>query len=218
MQPAQTKASEADDLAPTRRTLLARLRDKGDNESWRVFFDTYWRLLYEAAIRAGLTDADAQDIVQETILEVSNTIHGFEHSGRKGAFKRWLLNLAGWRITDRLRERYREEQILQPRKREQKLPSETATIDRVPDPASANVTQFLEEAWRLNVFEVAVERIKRKVDARQFQMFDLYVLKERPVGEVAKALGVFPPTVYMAKSRISRMIKKEVAYLESTPI
>jgi hypothetical protein len=31
---------------PTRSTLLSRLKDLGDDQSWRRFFDTYWKLIY----------------------------------------------------------------------------------------------------------------------------------------------------------------------------
>src|SRR6185436_5770132 len=33
----------------TRRSLLSRLRDYEDKESWQTFFDRYWRLLYNVA-------------------------------------------------------------------------------------------------------------------------------------------------------------------------
>ena len=40
---------------------LARLQDLTDQESWKDFFDTYWRLIYSVAIKSGLSDAEAQD-------------------------------------------------------------------------------------------------------------------------------------------------------------
>jgi hypothetical protein len=47
----------------TRASLLHRLKDLGDDKSWREFFLIYWKLIYTVAIRAGLTDAEAQDVV-----------------------------------------------------------------------------------------------------------------------------------------------------------
>ena len=57
-----------EDSIPTRYSLLSRLQDWDDQESWRVFFDTYWRLIYSVAARSGLTESEAQDVVQETII------------------------------------------------------------------------------------------------------------------------------------------------------
>jgi hypothetical protein len=43
---------------PTRYSLLKRLQDWQDNESWQDFFDTYWRLIYSMALRSGLTETE----------------------------------------------------------------------------------------------------------------------------------------------------------------
>ena len=45
-------------------------------------------------------------------------------------------------------------------------------------------------------------------------MFDLYVVKQWPVGKVARTLGVNVGQVYLAKHRIAALIKKEVRILE----
>src|SRR5258706_14947787 len=86
------------ELIPTRQSLLSRLKDWKDEESWRVFFDTYWKLIYGAAMKAGLSDAEAQDVVQETVISVLKSMPGFEYNTEKGSFKSWLLRLTNWRI------------------------------------------------------------------------------------------------------------------------
>ena len=55
---------------PTRRSLLSRLKDWDDQESWRQFFDAYWQLIYNTACRAGLSHAEAQEVVQEVEISV----------------------------------------------------------------------------------------------------------------------------------------------------
>jgi DNA-directed RNA polymerase specialized sigma24 family protein len=67
---------------PTRRSLLSRLRNLEDNASWQDFFETYWKLIYSAATKAGLSDADAQDVVQETVLTVTRRIGEFRYDPR----------------------------------------------------------------------------------------------------------------------------------------
>jgi hypothetical protein len=49
-----------DVFIPTRSTLLSRLKDPGDDQGWRRFFDTYWKLIYGFALKAGLTETEAQ--------------------------------------------------------------------------------------------------------------------------------------------------------------
>ena len=101
---------DLNELIPTRQSLLSRLKDWNDQESWKLFFDTYWRLIYNTAIGAGLTGAEAQDVVQETVVSVLKSMPGFEHHGGAGHFKVWLLRLTRWRIADQLRKRERQPQ------------------------------------------------------------------------------------------------------------
>jgi RNA polymerase sigma-70 factor (ECF subfamily) len=89
-----------EDPIPTRYTLLSRLEDRGDQDSWRDFFDTYWRLIYSVAIKSGLSEAEARDVVQETIISVARDIHKFKRDRARGSFKGWLRNLTRWRVAD----------------------------------------------------------------------------------------------------------------------
>ena len=55
---------ESDAMLATRSSLLLRLRDLGDERSWREFFDVYWRLLFHVARKRGFSQEDAEDVVQ----------------------------------------------------------------------------------------------------------------------------------------------------------
>ena len=92
--------------------------------------------------------------------------------------------------------------------------SRTATIDAIPDEASLDLNTIWEAEWQKNLMAAALERVKRSVNARQFQMFDLYALQNWPVRDVARTLGVSAAQVYLAKHRISGLLKKEIKQLE----
>src|SRR6266571_7039166 len=101
-------APHAEDSIPTRHSLLLRLKQWDDTAGWREFFETYWELIYNVARKAGLTDAEAQDVVQETVIAVARKIGEFKADPRRGPFKSWLLGQARWRIGDQFRARKRE--------------------------------------------------------------------------------------------------------------
>ena len=201
-------------IIPTRQSLLSRLKDWGDQESWKDFFETYWRLIYQAAIKSGLTDAEAQDVVQETVISVLKNMSTFEYDADKGSFKIWLLRLTGWRIEDQFRKRQRRLSVQE----EDRTSTETAVMDRVVDPASLNLEATWDKEWEENLMEAAIERVKQKVDSKQYQIFDLYVFKNWSVSRVARTLQVSPTKVYMVKHRINNLIKKEIASLIAKPI
>jgi len=86
------------DLLSTHRSLLTRLKRADDQEGWQRFFDTYWRLIYGVARKAGLTDAEAQDAVQEAVITVSRQISRFQYDPERCSFKTWLLMITRQRI------------------------------------------------------------------------------------------------------------------------
>ena len=206
---------DEDELIPTRASLLSRLKDWQDETSWKVFFDTYWKLIYNAAIKAGLSDAEAQDVVQETVISVFKTIPEFQYEASGGSFKSWLLRLTAWRIGDQFRNRQRN---IKAARRLAGSTARTATVNGVPDPAGSGLEAIWDEEWEQNLMHAATDRVKRAVDPKQYQIFDLYVLKHWPARKVASTLKVNLGRVYLAKHRIGAMIKKELKGLQTKPI
>jgi len=201
-----------DELIPTRQSLLSRLKDWQDHESWKVFFDTYWRLIYKAAIKAGLNDAEAQDVVQETIISVSKSMPTFKYKTEHGSFKSWLLNRTGWRIINQLKKRRPD------RAQSRMVASETRTesdgIEQLADPAGPELEAIWDQEWELNLVAAARERVKRKVDPKMYQIFDLCTREKWPVSRISEALKVKVPYIYVAKHRVGRQFKKELETLK----
>jgi RNA polymerase sigma factor (sigma-70 family) len=204
-----------DELLPTRRTLLSRLKDWNDQEHWRVFFDAYWRLIYGTAIKSGLTDAEAKDVVQETVISVMKSLRTFRYDPQKGSFKSWLLQLTRWRILDQLNKR---DTHLAGRTRSAETSTRTATVERLPDPAGSALEAAWDREWEANLLRAAIERVKQKVDPKQYQIFELQVFKNWPVAKVARSLGINTGRVYLTKHRIAKLVKKEIAHLRDKPI
>jgi len=208
---------EANEFLPTRHSLLARLKDWDDQTSWREFFDTYWKLIYAVARKAGLSDAEAQDVVQETVLTVAKKVGDFK-AQPGGSFKGWLLQISRRRIADQFEKRQRSQSLVSPAATRAEDGTRTATIGRVPDPASFDLDACWEEQWQKSLMEAATERVKNLVSPKHYQMFELYVLREWPVRKVAQTLGVSAAQVYLTKHRVARLLKREVARLkESDP-
>jgi DNA-directed RNA polymerase specialized sigma24 family protein len=67
------------DSIPTRQSLLARLKDWGDQKSWREFFDTYWRLIHTTALKAGLVETEAEEVVQEVMIAAAKKMPDFTY-------------------------------------------------------------------------------------------------------------------------------------------
>jgi hypothetical protein len=54
----------------TRSSLLNRLKAEDDAESWQEFYRIYGKLVRDFGIQAGLTDSEADEVVQETAISL----------------------------------------------------------------------------------------------------------------------------------------------------
>jgi len=202
---------DPDDSLPTRHSLLSRLKNWDDSESWNDFFTTYWKLIFNFARKSGLSEAEAQDVVQQTVIEVSQKIGEFKPMSRRGSFKKWLLQMTRWRIQDQFRKRLPHE--VRPA-RSSNDEGETELLNRVADPAGSVLEREWDAEWEKNLFSAAVERVRTRMNPKIYQVFDAYVFQEWPLEKVRKLFGVSTGQVRMAKSRVSKLIRTEMTRLE----
>src|SRR5437773_11139694 len=155
-QPRQCMAQHSFDPIPTRHSLLNRLKDWGDQTSWQDFFDTYWQLIYNVAVKAGLSDTEAQEVVQETVIAVARKIGEFKADPAHGSFSAWLMQLTRWRIADQWRKRAKagvQASACPPGadgtlKRElQQDTGSTGPMERVPDPSGPPLNAVWQDEW-----------------------------------------------------------------------
>lgn len=208
---------DQDEFIPTRKSLLSRLKDWQDQASWRDFFNTYWKLIYGVAMKAGLNDAQAQEVVQETMISVAKKMPDFKYDPSVGTFKAWLFTITERRINDHFRKRGSESvrhAAVELASGDSGGTSETPLENRIADPASVELKAAWDQDWERNLMDVALEKVKRQVDPRQYQMFDLYVIKEWSAQKVATTLRAPLPQVYYAKYKLTALLRKEVKRLE----
>ncbi|MBI3357232.1 MAG: sigma-70 family RNA polymerase sigma factor, partial [Nitrospirae bacterium] len=153
----------------------------------------YRGLIVGFALKRGLSESEAEDVVQETFVAVAKGIGEFRYDPQKCAFKTWLMNLTSRRVADHFRKASRGGTS--------SLDSQDAArsplLNSVPDPNVSELTRQWDEEWNKNLVEAALEHLKQQVDPKQFGVFYLHVVREQPPGQVAKSLGVSVAYVYL---------------------
>jgi len=198
-----------DELIATRTTLLARLKDWGDDSSWQEFFDIYSQLIRNVALKSGLTRAEAEDVVQETMVAAAKHIPSFKYDRKLGSFRHWLLNMSRWRISDQFRRRKKlTTQLLDD------LADETGQSSALVDEKTLDIDEFWESEWQKTLIEAAINKVKTSLDAEKYQIFDFLVNKQWSPEKVSKRFGISVNQVYLAKHRITELVKIEVERLK----
>lgn len=163
------------------------------------------------AIKSGLTDEEAEDVVQETVLSVAKKMEDFRYDPAVCSFRGWVMHVTRLRIIDQLRKR---QPTFQPKPEPNRNSASTATVDRIADPASSKLESIWDEEWMKNIVDAAMERVKRRVKPDHYQIFYLNAVQKVGVRRVANMMGVNVAQVYLVKHRIAALIKKEVQNLE----
>lgn len=208
--------SDEIEFIPTRQSLLVRLRQWNDQEGWQLFFDTYWKLIYRAARKAGLSESESEEAVQETIISVARKMPDFKYrpAEQGGSFKQWLLHLTKWRISDQLRKRRKDRLLVHPAEEN----SGYDFMEEIPDPLANRLNDLWESEWEHNLLGAALERVKKRVEPRDYQVFCLSTMKNWSGLKIARNMKVSLTHVYTIKHRVSKEVKAVLAQLNKSDL
>jgi RNA polymerase sigma factor (sigma-70 family) len=195
----------ADNPLPTTRvTLLTQLRqDPSDQAGWDEFVERYGRHIYRWCRQWKLQDADAEDVTQNILVKLTQKLRTFAYDPSRG-FRGWLKTVAHhtWRDFEDSRRRARPAGDSQ-------VPELMLTLE-----ARGDLAQKLEKAFDLELLEAAKVRVRLRVAPHTWEAFRLLALESLPVAEVAARVHLQVAMVYVAKSKVQKMLQEEIGKLE----
>ena len=185
-------------------TLLARLRHDPSNEAaWNEFVEHYGRHIYRWCRQWGLQDADAEDVTQEILLKLARKLRDFVYNP-ESSFRGWLKTVAhhAWRdfVDNQKRRTVADDQLWE------LIQSAEARED---------LLQKLEEAFDYELLEAAKLQVRLRVAPHTWEAFHLVAIEGLPVEEVAAKVSLQVAMVYVAKSKVQKMLREEIRKLES---
>jgi RNA polymerase sigma-70 factor (ECF subfamily) len=180
----------------TQTSLLRRVRDPADRDSWGEFVALYEPLLLSYVRKKGLRDHDAQDVVQSIFISLFRALPTFSLDHGRGRFRTWLWQITSNAVNDYLRKRRRIDRV-EDEKRQQ--------FDEAPTPEP-------DPEWlathRKRLLEFAMQQVKSQTAPKTWACFELHLLKGKPGAEVAEALELTANTVYVNASRVMSRIRE----------
>jgi RNA polymerase sigma factor (sigma-70 family) len=181
----------------TSASLLRRLRQEGDADSWARFTRLYCPVLYHWGRKMGLQHQDALDLVQEVFVVLVQKLPEFDYDAHK-RFRGWL-----WTVTKR---KWLERQRRPP------LPLDpTTTVQDIQAPPLTD--EFEEAEFREHFLRSIVPSLRGNFQESTWQAFWRHVVEERPAAKVAAELGLSVAAVYKAKLRILAHLHRELGDL-----
>jgi RNA polymerase sigma-70 factor (ECF subfamily) len=183
----------------TSASLLERLRQRSDQDSWQRLVELYTPRL-RSWLRPHLRAADdVEDLVQDVFTVLVRKLPDFVHNGRPGAFRHWLRSIAA----NHLRSYWRA-------RRDQAPQAEVeAVLEQLADPASALSLEWDRE-HDYHIARKVLEAIEVEFKPTTWRSFFRVVLEGAPPETVAAELGLSVNAVLIAKSRVLRRVREEI--------
>jgi RNA polymerase sigma-70 factor (ECF subfamily) len=200
------------DFQETRSSLIGKLGDT-NAEEWDDFFRLYRGLIYNFARKAGLSDADSQEIVQETVLKFYKNKDKFKYDRNKGSFRGWLRLVTRRCISDHFRK-------WKPKPREGSDGNHAvdllADMDELEDPKGHQLEALWDQEWINHMTDQALEQLKQQVSAQHFQVFHCIRFQDWKPSEVADTLGLKRSNVDQIKGRVERKFAAIVSAMQDS--
>lgn len=192
------------DQADTSPTLLTRLRQAPtDQAAWGAFVERYGAMISGWCRRWGVQSADTDDIRQNILLDLAKQMHRFEYDA-SGSFRAWLKTVC-----------YRAWCDFCDRRRGDLGTGGSTVLDLLQSvEARENFLQEFEEEWDRELLEIAMKNVRGRVQEHTWEVFRLMTQDELSGADVAERLGMKVGAVWVAKSKVQKMLRDEIEAME----
>lgn len=179
-------------------SLLERIRTDASATVWDKFVDLYSPLLVAWARRSGVGEHDVPDLVQDVFVALVEALPRFRYDPGK-SFRAWLKTV--------LLNTWRKHRLKANRTRT----AADAELDAVPDTDPR--LEIDEAEYRRHLVGRALRMMQADFEPVTWRACWEYVVEGRPPDDVAAELGISVNAVYLAKSRVLRHLRAELAGL-----
>jgi RNA polymerase sigma-70 factor (ECF subfamily) len=196
--------------------LVARLQ-RQDASAWRRLVEVYTPFVGWTCRRAGLNEADVEDLTQEVFQAAVQHIGGFDRSQPGATLRGWLRVITRNKIRDHFRRARPADQggggttmlqrmYEQPAHEEGRSGSEAAVESAV----ETGVVTPDERAAETVLFQHALSRIRAEFQERTWLAFWGVVVEGRAARDAGEELGMSPGAVRVAKARVLKRLREEL--------
>jgi RNA polymerase sigma-70 factor (ECF subfamily) len=182
-------------------SLLTRLCEQPDEESWKRFVGLYAPLIRGWLCRYSVGAEDAEDLAQEVMAVVVRELPQFRHNEHRGAFRSWLRVIA----INQLRALWRS------RRSEAAAGNDDIAqmLEQLADPSSS-LSQLWNQQHDQHVANHLMRLIRPHFEPATWQAFQRMVLDGAKPAAVADELGMTINAVLLAKYRVMSRLRQEM--------
>ncbi len=184
-------------------SLLLRIRDPGDGDSWRTFERVYGQIIRSYCQHWRLQSVDADDVTQEVLKAINNRIPTFEYDPAKGRFRAWLGT-----VTSNTIKRF----ISRNTKRDKSGVRFEVSVSEFDEVCADPDTHWV-DIYSERILQEACRIVRLEFEDKTWLCFEGTWIDQRSPQDVAESLDVGVHAVYVNKSRVIKRLEQEIRNL-----
>lgn len=189
----------------TRYTLLERVKNRADENSWSDFVDIYRPYIYGIVRRMGSNHEDSEDLSQSILLVLWEKIPQFEANFRTGAFRLWLSKLVKNRVINHyVKQNNRSDKIAD------NVQDIARELNSMPDD---KLQKMFQDEWENYIGVKAWESLENELDENLKKVFQMS-MENKSSEEISEKVGIAVPTVYVYRKRVTDRLRKKIKELQ----
>jgi RNA polymerase sigma factor (sigma-70 family) len=165
---------------------------------WVRFFDEYVGFIFGIARNEGLSNADADEIVQTVMLELVGDNAASRYDKSLGPFQSWLSRLTIWRARNLRLRNTRRENAHKAAGEAVKMEVATTPLQKI----DKELEQAIEDEWMCAVTNAALDRLRAEINPSHFQAYYASVIEKMDAEAVSRLYGVTPNNLYQIRRRV----------------
>ncbi|NQZ58793.1 MAG: sigma-70 family RNA polymerase sigma factor [Lentisphaeraceae bacterium] len=194
------------DTHSTRETLIQRLSNCYDEQSWEEFVRYYRGFIFAVVHRSGLSYEDSQDVTQDVVVRAWKALPQFEYRKGECKFRSWLMTVCRNCMFDYAKSK---------RGRLEKLRVDVSVdVLTLCGSSAAEIDVIAEVEWKKHIAELALESVIEDFSETVLQTFYLHA-EELSVREISERLGISENNVHVYRARVRKALMKEIFRLEN---
>jgi RNA polymerase sigma factor (sigma-70 family) len=180
--------------------LIESVKDWREDTGWQRFYELYSSSIRAHARASGLSDSEADDVVQETMIKVARYLPKFEYKRTICRFRTWLNQIVNQRIFEAAHRR-------------RKNLYSSANLDELREVLHTNDAavgdQIAQAESERNLIETCLARVRAKTNPEHWQIFEANALHGLPVAKVAELHATSVANVWVVRHRILNALRRE---------
>jgi RNA polymerase sigma factor (sigma-70 family) len=183
----------------TRQTLLQKIKDVHNEDSWNEFVEIYRPYIYVIIKNLRVPTDEIEDHLQSTLVICWQKLPDFNYEPEKGRFRYWLSRIAKYTVSNHIRKFSRRSEL------DKKI--------EIPTSLSPEVEEISDREWKVFISKMAWNKIKEDLTENARLSFE-GLMEGESFDSISERLSIPKNTISVNKKRVEQKMFKEIQKLQ----